>query len=183
MRDKEYDYFIDGDLSYVYLTQRNGDKHTVVINTYNLDKMLSYEYKWGVYFDPCTNSFYVISTAYRGMLKDKPRYETIYLHRFLLGITDRKTHVDHENHNMLDNRDENLRVSSHTDNNKNRKSKNSNNKSGYRNVSWIDGYWRVQLQIEGKNHRFPEKFSDVDKAGAFAKEMRLKYYGNFAGFS
>lgn len=183
MRNKNYDYSTDGDVSYVYLTQRNGDRHTVIINTYNLDKMLNYEYKWGVYFDPCTSSFYVTATKYIGTINGKPKYETVYLHRFLLGIIDRKIHIDHENHNMLDNRDENLRVSNHTDNNKNRKSKNSNNKSGYRNVSWIDNYWRVQLQIDGKNHMFPEKFTDVDLAGQFAEEMRQRYYGEFAGFN
>ena len=65
---------------------------------------------------------------------------------------------------------------------KNRKGRNSNNKSGYRNVSW-DGYkWIVQLQVNGKNTclgRFPE--NELEQAGKFAEEMRQKYYGKFAG--
>jgi hypothetical protein len=48
-------------------------------------------------------------------------------------------------------------------------------------VSLIAGYYRIQLQIEGRNHIFPEKFKDVDKAGKFAEKMRKKYYGKYAG--
>jgi len=81
----------------------------------------------------------------------------------------------------LDNREINIREASNEENIKNRKSKNSNNTSGYRNVSLIDGFYRIQIQIDGKNHRFSEKFDDVDKAGLFAKKMREKYYGEFSG--
>jgi hypothetical protein len=90
--------------------------------------------------------------------------------------------VDHINHNTLDNGKENLRITSNRYNLKHRKGKNSNNKSGYRNVSWLNSYkkWCVQIQIEGKN-TILGKFDDVDEAGKFAEEMRNKYYGEYAG--
>ena len=80
------------------------------------------------------------------------------------------------------NRKSNLRVISHSNNATNRKSRNKNNKSGYRNVCW-DGYkWVVQLSIDGKNtHLGRFDYEDLDKAGKFAEEMRQKYYGEFAG--
>jgi hypothetical protein len=43
-------------------------------------------------------------------------------------------------------------------------------------VCYIQGIWRVQLQINKRNYLFPEKFEDVYKAGCFAEEMRNKYY-------
>lgn len=64
-----------------------------------------------------------------------------------------------------------------------RTSKSSNNTSGYRNVSWIRGHWRVQLQINRKNNMFSEKFENVHSANKFAEQMRQKYYGKFAGNS
>lgn len=52
-------------------------------------------------------------------------------------------------------------------------------------MCWIDGYLRLQLQINGKNYRFPEKFTEDQKEEAekFAQEMREKYYGHCAGKS
>ena len=88
--------------------------------------------------------------------------------------------VDHENNDTLDNRKSNMRVVEESNNSKNRKSRNRNNKSGYRNVSLIKGKWVVQLQIDGKNKRLGS-FDDVHEAGKFAEEMRQKYYGEFAG--
>jgi len=89
--------------------------------------------------------------------------------------------VDHMNHNTLDYRRENLRIVSSSQNTRNRKSKNSNNTSGYRNVTKMGNYWRVQLQQEGKNVLFREKFTDPKEAGAFADARRAEFYGAFAG--
>jgi hypothetical protein len=96
-----------------------------------------------------------------------------------LNITN-KEYGDHYNHDTLDNREENLRPSSNSNNNKHRKGANSNNKSGYRNVCFVEGKWIVQLQINGKNTRLGS-FDDVHEAGKFAEEMRKQYYGEYAG--
>ena len=95
-----------------------------------------------------------------------------------------KEYVDHEDNNTLNNCRDNLRLSVNKDNLTNRKGRNSNNKSGYRNVSWNGSGWSVQLQVEGKNTTLKRfKKDEVDEAGLFAKEMRQKYYGEFAGKS
>lgn len=90
--------------------------------------------------------------------------------------------VDHINHNTLDNRRSNLRVTIDDYNLKHRRSKNKNNSSGYRNVTFnkSTGKWLVQLQINGKNTRLGE-FEDVHEAGKYAEKMRKIYYGNYAG--
>ena len=120
------------------------------------------------------------ATAYNE-LQETPKYKNVFLHRFLLNVDDNNILVDHESNNTLDNRKKNLRKSTFANNSKNRQSKNSNNTSGYRNVTFIGGYWRIQLQVDGKNKLSPEKFTDIDEAGTFAEQMREKYYGAFAG--
>ena len=92
--------------------------------------------------------------------------------------------IDHINHDTLDNRKCNLRVISHADNNLNRKGKNTNNKSGYRNVFWNSGAnkWQVSLS---RNYRrvYSAQFDDVNEAGMDAERARKKYFGEFAGES
>lgn len=103
------------------------------------------------------------------------------MHKFLTGAG-KDTHVDHEDHNGLNNRSLNLRVLNPSQNTENRRGKNTNNKSGYRNVCWLkdENRYVVQLQIDGKNTRLGY-FNDVDKAGEYAEEMRQLYYGEFKG--
>jgi hypothetical protein len=176
-----YDYEIQGEISYIYLYQRNGRRHTVIIDAYNLEKVLNYKYKWIVSLQKRNPEVvnHVRATVYLGVENGKIKNRPILLHHFLVGSE--LEDVDHINNNQLDNRDKNLRHTMQPDNDKNRRGKNRNNKSGYRNVCWIYDCWRIQLQINGVNYRFPEKFDDVDEAGRFAKEMRQKYYGEYAG--
>ena len=99
-----------------------------------------------------------------------------------MNSTDENEWIDHINHKPRDNRKENLRPISISDNSRNRKTRNRNNKSGYRNVCWDGKRWIVQLQVEGKNKvlgRFKEE--ELEEAGKFAEQMREKYYGAFAG--
>lgn len=105
---------------------------------------------------------------------------TIWIHKEILNVSNGVL-VDHKDGNGLNNQRYNLRDADKTRNATNRKGKNSNNTSGHRNVCLILGYYRIQLQIEGKNHMFLEKFTDVNKAGKFAEKMRKKHYGEYAG--
>jgi hypothetical protein len=107
-----------------------------------------------------------------------------YLSRFIMGLdykTDMRV-VDHEDHNPYDNRKENLRITTDDLNLKHRKSKNSNNTSGYRNVSYNkrSADWMVQLQDNKKNHVW-RGFKTPEEANEFAKIKRKELYGEFAG--
>lgn len=109
----------------------------------------------------------------------RKRYTSLMLSRFVVDAP-RGLVVDHINHDTMDNRKENLRVIEPSENSMNRVGPNKNSVSGYRNVSWMNGKWCVQLQINGVNSVLGT-FDDVDEAGNFAKEMRKKYYGEFSG--
>ena len=108
-----------------------------------------------------------------------PNQRLILMHRVIMNVDDNMK-IDHIDHDGLNNIRENLRPATVKDNSKHRETTNKNNTSGHRNVSWINGHWRIQLQINETNHLFPEKFDDINKAGKFAEEMRLKYYGEFS---
>lgn len=165
----------------IFMTKNTGEIFTTQVSARHLERLLDFDVSWHLDWKPKIKNYYAQSISYLGVFDGKPKYKTLYLHRFIM-LAKEDEMVDHIGvTNTLDNRDENLRIISNENNSRNRKGKNSNNTSGYRNVSFIQGYWKVQLQINGKNHLFPEKFTDVDDAGRFAKEMRDKYYGEFSG--
>lgn len=92
--------------------------------------------------------------------------------------------VDHIDHDTLNNCKANLRCTNYVNNATHRSGVNCNNKSGYRNVFWsnADQRWLVNLQIN-KKAKTLGRFTEVHEAGRFAEEMRLRYYGDFAGNS
>lgn len=165
----------------IYLDRKNKEPLTTIIDLDDLEKIIGFEYKWCAAWRKKINGYYAISTQYIGIIDGKPKYKTTYLHRYIMGV-ERYIDVDHYNHNTLDNRKENLQTKARSKNAKNRIGKNTNNKSGYRNVCWdkIKEQWMVQLQIDGRNTRLGS-FDDVNVAGEYAKEMRQKYYGENAG--
>jgi len=74
------------------------------------------------------------------------------MHRFIMGVTDSKIQVDHKDRNAtLDNREENLRIATHAQNQRN-VGPNVRNRSGFKGVSWdkAAGKWRTRIQFNGK---------------------------------
>lgn len=88
--------------------------------------------------------------------------------------------TDHINGNRADNRIENLREVSRSENNINRGSF-KQNKSGCKNVSWhkLESKWQVQLKINKKAKHFGY-FNDLELADLVATEARDKYFGRYA---
>jgi hypothetical protein len=88
--------------------------------------------------------------------------------------------VDHINGDVSDNRIENLREATQTENMRNRKISKTN-RAGVKNVSWSNHAksWRVDLKVGGKNQCLGY-FKDLEAAELVAHLAREKYYGNFA---
>jgi len=170
------DYFI------INIINRKKIEFSVLVDLEDLPKLLEFDVSWHIWIDK-RGTPYVRCTEYLGIFDGKPKYKTYYLQRFICSSNGEEV-IDHINNNTLDNRKKNLRVSFIKENTKNRKGKNGNNTSGYRNVSKVNNLWYVQMQIDGVNTCL-KKFSldEVHAAGAYAKLMRDKYYGNFAGKS
>ena len=157
------------------MRRRNGENLWATIDLEDLERVLGFPYTWFAKYQTLNKGFYVYASVYNS---ETQKYKLLCLHQFIMSANGKT--VDHINGDTFDNRKSNLRIVEYRDNSKNRKSKNSNNKSGYRNVCFVDGKWIVQLQIDGKNKKIGS-FDDVHEAGKFAEEMRQKYYGEFAG--
>lgn len=117
------------------------------------------------------------------MVDGKEKHGKLSLQCFIMNPKNVKgVHVDHINHDTLDNRKSNLRVTDAGENYRNRKKKNANNKSGYRNVFWNTniGKWSVVVCRDYKQIHIGD-FDDVNVAGQAAEEARAKYYGQYSG--
>jgi hypothetical protein len=88
--------------------------------------------------------------------------------------------VDHIDGDKTNNRIENLRTCTHSQNGQNKPAQ-SNNKSGVKNVVWSEPRkkWVVYLTVDGKNRNFGG-FEDLELAALMASEVRDKYHGAFA---
>lgn len=175
-------YIIDkkNNIVKIELRRRGEENLWTIIDIEDLQRILDFPYSWFSKYDPHINDFYSVSTEYLYFDNKKPVNRPVYLHQYIMRAEGRI--VDHINNNTLDNRKSNLRIVPDANNSKNRKGRNRNNKSGYRNVSRYDNQWYVQLQVNGKNTclgKFP--LDNLDDAVKFAEEMRQKYYGEYAG--
>jgi hypothetical protein len=176
-------YEIKGDIAIIYMTRKNGEIIKTKIDAEDLPKVVALDLSWHCRWSPITESYYAMAGEYIGLRNGHSSYKIYYLHSVVMDVEDGSI-VDHIDTNTLDNRKRNLRMVSHQNNEKNRQGKNKNNTSGYRNVSWNGYKWIVQLQVDGKNKVLGRFVVDqLDEAGKFAKKMRKKYYGEFAGYN
>ena len=88
--------------------------------------------------------------------------------------------LDHINGNKLDNRIENLRPATKSQNNQNKRLY-SNNTSGVKGVCWHKRIkkWQVNVRVNGKQKSFGF-FDDIELAELVASEARNKLHGQFA---
>lgn len=176
---KGNNYVIDeaNNIAKIELHRRKAENLWTIIDLEDLERVINFPYTWFAKYNKPIDDYYACASEYHPELQQS---RPIHLHQFIMETRD--NHVDHINHNPRDNRKENLRVILPNENLRNREGKNSNNKSGYRNVSWDGSAWVVQLQVNGQNKclgRF--KSDELELAAKFAEEMRNKYYGVYAG--
>lgn len=182
-KKKGNNYIIDteNNIAKIELNRTKAENLWAIIDLEDLQRVLDFPYTWFAKYDPDIDSFYAVASQYH---KELGRARPIYLHQFIMDANGK--FVDHEDHNTLDDRKRNLRIVEDSRNAQNRKSRNKNNKSGYRNVCWSksEKKWLVQLQINKKNVVLGKfSYDELEQAGKFAEEMRQKYYGEFAGVS
>lgn len=117
-----------------------------------------------------------------GYLRTRINYQEHYVHKIIFlmhyGYTPRI--VDHIDGNTLNNKIENLRYATLSQNQHNRAAS-KNNTSGFKNVSWCKRTkkWQVNLAVNGKSMGFG-RFEDIELADLVAKEARDKYHKDFS---
>jgi hypothetical protein len=107
----------------------------------------------------------------------------IFMHQIVAARCGIKDCTDHMNQNKLDNRRNNLRGATSSQNGANR-GKNRNNKSGYKGVSWIERLqkWRAYITVNRRQHHLKLWEYKVDAAKAY-NQAALKYFGKYAALN
>lgn len=174
---------LNNEESEFYVINRKNEQFTIKVDTEDLTRLIKFGRPWHVAFLPNSSTYYASCCERLKTEGGEKICNILYLHRWVLNYSGNNL-IDHVDHDPLNNRKINLRITDIPDNSKHRGKRNKNNKSGYRNVCWHtrESKWCVQLMINGKNTVLG-KFDNVDEAGIFAEQMRKKYYGEFAGGS
>lgn len=126
-------------------------------------------YKWHYNRKSHKYGFAVASGGRRGL--------RIIMHRLITNAPP-GFEVDHINGNPLDNRRNNLRIVTHSQNQKNMR---TSPKSGYKGVSWQKKAkkWQVHLMNNGKKY-YLGLFCDIKEAAKAYNIAALEHFGEFA---
>ena len=113
-----------------------------------------------------------------GKVKDK----LLLLHRYILNY-DGKDYIDHINNNPLDNRKNNLRIVTPSQNNMNKIS-NKNSTSKYIGVSWSnkENKWQSNIKVDGKQMNLGRFKCEIEAAKARDIATK-KFYGEFGNLN
>lgn len=114
-------------------------------------------------------------------VKTGGKRQTVLMHRVVLGLSG-ALEGEHENGNSLDNRRENLRPATRTQNHANRKRLPIGKSSPYRGVSAHLGAWTAQISINNKKKHLGRFHDPVLAARAYDAAARQQF-GEFANLN
>lgn len=139
-------YEVDGDVTYIYIVNRKGRELKVLIDTEDLPLVKGLGTSWFAHEDHGKGVFYIETVK----TVNKKRMH-IGLHRLVTNCPEGYV-VDHINHDTFDNRKENLRIATQSENGFNRRGVNENNTSGVRGVSWHKATekWAAYTRFNGE---------------------------------
>jgi hypothetical protein len=130
------------------------------------------------------NYGYVVREVHIGYVLKEGRKKRVrkmvLLHRSIIGMLSKKLVVDHINGDPLDNRRENMRVCTRSQNIRNAKIKKTN-KSGYKGVSWFKRKrkWVAYIHYMYKSYHLGY-FNDLEDAAKAYDKAALQYFGEYA---
>lgn len=133
------------------------------------------EYKDGKLLRNGKRAGYVAPNGYRKIMIN---YKNYYEHRliFEMHYGEPQEEIDHINGNRSDNRIENLRIATRSQQNQNTKMR-SDNTSGVKGVFWHNKAQKWQVTVQKMYFGI---FDDLELASLVAAEARDKYHGEYA---
>ncbi|MGC4378279.1 HNH endonuclease [Fictibacillus sp. Mic-4] len=158
---------LDKDKVIIFI-KRKGELLETVISVQDFIKVDDHEGYWYAWWSDKTKSFYVKRNLPKG--KSGP----VFLHRLIMDDP-KGFHVDHIDHNTLNNTRSNLRILTHAQNQQNRKGARIESRSGIRGVGWHKqkNKWRARVTVNGREHHIG-LFENIDDAEKAVKEARKK---------
>lgn len=164
-------YEVRDDHVAIFLNHK-GDTLETLVSLEDFEKANSIRLTWVCYKSPNTNTYYVLARTG----EDKKSRKQEMLHRFILDPPADKV-VDHINHDTLDNRRTNLRITTQQQNLMNKIRPHKNKVKGKeKNVYWHPGTkkWFVRIKIHGKQLYFGHT-KNYEEAVEIARRERVKY--------
>ena len=151
---------------------KNGMK--VIVDDEDYDYLI--EYNWRALKNGKT--FYAIFGK-----RVNGKYSNVWMHRMIMDAKNRESEVNHINHNGLDNRKENLRITTH-DKIIVQSSVRSNKNTKYKGISFHkpSGKWRARININGKTKYLGYYENEIIAANAYEKKA-VELHGEFAYLS
>lgn len=137
---------------------------------------------WHVRINKVGGMTYAVHTGFvKGSMPYK--WTKLLMHRFILGITNPKIDVDHRNRYGLDNRKQNLRTATRSQNcaNKNRPRVRFRTSSKYKGICWNKKLkkWAAKITVNGKQMHLG-LFADESLAAQVRDAYARHYLGDFA---
>lgn len=134
-----------------------------------------------------SGNWYVRGYDPKGYVKEGYKQKCVKLHRIVMGVTDRKIEVDHIDHDGLNNCKSNLRLSTKSENQRNRKGIASHKTSSkyigvFKRVHKTCISWRAGIRVNGVWHTLGHFDSEI-KAAKVYNEAAKKYHGQFASLN
>lgn len=177
-------YKICGNYTIIYLKHKSGIIQECLIDTDDLEYLKEINFSWYLrrskFGKTSPTVCYACSTYYYRDENGRRKQKTLYLHNIILRKeTNKDIHINHINHDRLDNRKNNLEVVPCSINSQLREGANSNNKTGIRNVCWLEKprqYW-VQIMKDGIRYKWEFSENQFEEACKFAEEKRNEIYG------
>lgn len=104
----------------------------------------------------------------------------VQMHRKIFGLTNPNIQIDHKNRNPLDNRRENLRIATRSQNMANKRPSKKGS-SQYRGVQWCKDSkkWRVDI-VKNKVRKYLGKFESETDAAVAYNMAAIEIHGEFA---
>lgn len=172
---------VRGSVSVILINSPKYGLKEVTIDTADLPKAREFPNSWCVHWDPTINGFYC-----RGKIQQSNgKRATVYLHRWLTSCPS-DLQVDHFDNDTLNNRRENLRILTNSENQQNPKGAQRNSKSGVLGVFWSESCrkWIGQIELDGKK-QYLGAHKRLSEAANVVKEARAKFmpYSKEAMFS
>jgi len=114
--------------------------------------------------------------------KGQDEKRKVYMHREVVGATKGQT-TDHKDGDRLDNRSANLRLCSELQNHQNQR-KRSDNKSGYKGVSWSKKArkWEAYITVD-KKRKYLGLFDRLYQAAEKYNTAAKVYFGEYANLN
>ena len=131
------------------------------------------QWKWQAHYNPHTKSYYAVRTT----LAKNGKRKQIGMHRIILNAP-KNMQVDHINHNTLDNRKENLRNVTHSQNQMNRSMMSSFSTTGIKGVFLERGKFRVRIRANGKRHHIGY-FDTLEEAKVVCEKATENLHGEY----